>query len=190
MSRIGKAPIKLSSDVQVKIAENTITVKGKLGELSYSLMPGISLELEDNVLSVKRSDDSKNQRAVHGLSRALIQNMVIGVSEGYKKTLHIIGTGYSSEVIGPWLKLSLGYSHDILLRIPEGLKVEANPVPRSKGGRSDFTSIINIEGINKQMVGQFAAEVRGCRPPENYKGKGVRYNDEHVTIKAGKAGSK
>ena len=190
MSRIGKAPIKLSSDVNIKIDDNTITVKGKLCELSYTLMPGISLELNENALNVKRADDTKNQRAVHGLSRALIQNMVIGVSEGYKKTLHVIGTDYSAEVLGPWLKLSLGYSHDILMRIPEGLKVEANAVPRSKGGRSDFTAIINIEGISKQMVGQFAAEVRGCRPPENYKGKGVRYFDEHVTIKAGKAGSK
>ncbi|MCB5258891.1 MAG: 50S ribosomal protein L6 [Candidatus Cloacimonetes bacterium] len=190
MSRIGKAPIKISSDVNVKIENNIVTIKGKLGELSYPLMPGISLELNENALSVIRSDDSKNQRAVHGLSRALIQNMVIGVSEGYKKTLHVIGTGYSAEVIGPWLKLSLGYSHDILLRIPQELKIEANAVPRSKGGRSDFTAIITIEGISKQLVGQFAAEVRGCRPPENYKGKGVRYYDERVTIKAGKAGSK
>jgi large subunit ribosomal protein L6 len=189
MSRIGKAPIKLSSDLNVKIDDNTITVKGKLGELSYSIMPGMSLELEEGLLTVKRADDSKNQRAVHGLTRALIQNMVTGVSEGYKKTLHIYGTGYSSEVVGPWLRLSLGFSHDILLRVPQGLKVEANPVPRSRGTRSDFTSIITIEGINKQMVGQFAAEVRGCRPPENYKGKGIRYSDEHVTIKAGKAGS-
>ena len=190
MSRIGKAPIKLSSDLTVNIEENVISVKGKLGQLSYTLLPGITLEREDNLLHVKRSDDSKTQRAVHGLTRALIQNMVTGVSEGFKKTLHIYGTGYSSEVIGPWLKLALGYSHDILLRVPDGLKVDANPVPRSKGTRNDFTSIININGIDKQMVGQFAAEVRGCRPPENYKGKGVRYHDEYVTIKAGKAGSK
>jgi large subunit ribosomal protein L6 len=189
MSRIGKAPIKLSSDLNVKIDNSTITVKGKLGELSYTMLPGMTVEVEDGVLTVKRADDSKNQRAVHGLTRALIQNMVTGVSEGFKKTLHIFGTGYSSEVVGPWLRLSLGYSHDILLRIPEGLKVEANAVPRSRGARSDFTSIITVEGINKQMVGQFAAEVRGCRPPENYKGKGVRYHDEHVTIKAGKAGA-
>ena len=190
MSRIGKAPIKLSSDLSVNLDGTHITVKGKLGELGYDLMPGMTLEMDDTTLTVKRADDSKEQRAVHGLTRALIQNMVTGVSEGYKKTLHIFGTGYSSEVVGPWLKLSLGYSHDILLHIPSGLKVDANPVPRSKGTRSDFTSIINIQGIDKQLVGQFAAEVRGCRPPENYKGKGVRYSDEHVTIKAGKAGSK
>lgn len=190
MSRIGKAPIKLSSDLSIKLDGTRISVTGKLGELNYELMPGMSIEMDDSTLIVKRGDDSKNQRAVHGLTRALIQNMVTGVSEGYKKTLHIFGTGYSSEVVGPWLKLALGFSHDILLHIPSGLKVDANPVPRSKGTRSDFTSIINIEGIDKQLVGQFAAEVRGCRPPENYKGKGVRYIDEHVTIKAGKAGSK
>lgn len=189
MSRIGKAPIKISSDLNVKIADGTVTVKGKLGELSYTLMPGMSIQMEDGLLNVLRSDDSKNQRAVHGLTRALIQNMVTGVSEGYLKTLHLFGTGYSSEAIGPWLRLTLGYSHDIILRVPEGLKVEAKPVPRSKGGRSDFASIITIEGINKQMVGQFAAEVRFCRPPENYKGKGIRYHDEYVAIKAGKAGA-
>lgn len=190
MSRIGKAPIKLSSGTDVKINENVISVKGKLGELSYTLMPGITIEMEEGTVHVKRSDDSKGQRALHGLTRALLQNMVSGVSEGFQKTLHIFGTGYSSEVLGPWLKLALGYSHDILLQIPAGLQVTAEAVPRSKGTRSDFTSIITIKGIDKQLVGQFAAEVRGCRPPENYKGKGVRYHDEHVTIKAGKAGSK
>ncbi|MCB5253987.1 MAG: 50S ribosomal protein L6 [Candidatus Cloacimonadaceae bacterium] len=189
MSRIGKAPIKISSDLNVTIADQIITVKGKLGELSYTLMPGMSLQMEDGVLNVLRADDSKDQRAVHGLTRALIQNMVTGVTEGYKKTLHIFGTGYSSEKIGPWLRLTLGYSHDIMLRIPEGLKVESEAVPRSKGGRSDFTSIITVEGIDKQMVGQFAAEIRFCRPPENYKGKGIRYHDEYVAIKAGKAGA-
>lgn len=190
MSRIGKAPIKLSSDTVVKVTDGVVNVKGKLGELNYSLLPGITVQIEDNVLHVQRADDTKSQRALHGLSRALIQNMVTGVTEGFQKTLHIFGTGYSSEVLGPWLKLALGYSHDILLQIPAGLNVDAAPVPRSKGTRSDFQSIINIKGIDRQLVGQFAAEVRGCRPPENYKGKGVRYNDEHVTIKAGKAGSK
>lgn len=189
MSRIGKSPIKISSDHVIKIADDSITVKGKLGELSYTLMPGMSLQMEDGMLHVLRADETKNMRAAHGLTRALIQNMVTGVSEGYKKTLHIFGTGYSSERIGPWLRLTLGFSHDILLRVPEGLTVEANAVPRSRGGRSDFTSIITIEGINKQMVGQFAAEVRFCRPPENYKGKGIRYHDEYVAIKAGKAGA-
>jgi len=190
MSRIGKAPIKFDSSVNISNKDGLVSVKGKLGELSYQLMPGISIEIEDGVLKVQRADESKTQRALHGLSRALLQNMVTGVSEGFQKILHIFGTGYSSEVIGPWLKLTLGYSHDILLQIPQGLNVTAEAVPRSKGTRSDFQSIITIKGIDRQLVGQFAAEVRGCRPPENYKGKGVRYNDEHVTIKAGKAGSK
>ena len=190
MSRIGKAPIKLDTNTTVETREQVVTVKGKLGELQYSLMPGMSLDIADGIVNVKRSDDTKNQRAIHGLTRALIQNMVIGVSEGYLKTLNVIGTGYSAERIGPWLKLSLGYSHDIVLQIPAGLTVEAEAVPRSKGTRSDLQSIIRIKGIDKQLVGHFAAEVRSCRPPENYKGKGVRYVDEYVTIKAGKSGTK
>ena len=190
MSRIGKAPVKFDANTKIEIKDELVRVKGKLGELSYSLMPGMSLELEDGVLHVKRSDDSKSQRAVHGLTRALLQNMVTGVTEGYLKTLNVIGTGYSAERIGPWLKLALGYSHDIVLQIPEGLEVEAEAVPRSKGTRSDLQAIIRIKGIDKQLVGHFAAEVRSCRPPENYKGKGVRYQDEQVTIKAGKAGTK
>ncbi|MCB5224761.1 MAG: 50S ribosomal protein L6 [Candidatus Cloacimonadaceae bacterium] len=189
MSRIGRAPIKIDPSVNVEIQENLVRVKGKLGELQYEMLPGISLELEDGIINVKRADDSKSQRAVHGLTRALIQNMVIGVTEGYLKTLHLIGTGYSAERVGPWLRLSLGYAHDILLEIPEGLEVEAEAVPRSKTVRSDLQSIIRVKGIDKQLVGHFAAEIRTCRPPENYKGKGIRYDNEHVTIKAGKAGA-
>lgn len=190
MSRIGKAPVKFDANTKVEVKDNVIHVKGKLGELHYQLMPGMSVELEDGVINVKRSDDSKTQRAVHGLTRALIQNMIIGVADGYLKTLNVIGTGYSAERVGPWLRLSLGYSHDIMLEVPEGLTVEAEAVPRSKTVRSDLQSIIRIKGIDKQLVGHFAAEVRSCRPPENYKGKGVRYVDEKVTIKAGKAGTK
>lgn len=190
MSRIGKAPIKLNPETKVQVTDNVVKVIGKLGELKWTLLPGITIEIEDNILRVNRADDSKGQRAFHGLTRALIQNMVTGVTEGYQKILHIYGTGYSSEVVGPWLRLSLGYSHDILLQIPKELQVSAEAVPRSKGTRSDFQSIISIKGIDKQLVGQFAAEIRNCRPPENYKGKGIRYIDEHVIIKAGKAGTK
>ncbi|MBW6513804.1 MAG: 50S ribosomal protein L6 [Candidatus Syntrophosphaera sp.] len=190
MSRIGKAPIKFDANTKVDVKDNVVHVKGNLGELQYQLLPGISLEMEDGVLHVKRSDDSKSQRAVHGLTRALLQNMVTGVTDGFQKTLNVIGTGYSAERVGPWLRLSLGYSHDIVLEVPSGLTVEAEAVPRSKGTRSDLQSIIRIKGIDRQLVGHFAAEVRSCRPPENYKGKGVRYVDEKVTIKAGKAGTK
>lgn len=190
MSRIGKSPVRLG-EAQVQVsAEGLVAVKGKLGELSYQLQPGITVNIEENVLHVLRQDDSKSQRALHGLSRALIQNMVTGVNEGYLITLNVIGTGYSSERVGPWLRLSLGYSHDIMMEIPEGLTVEAEAVPRSKTTRSDLTSIIRVRGIDKQLVGHFAAEIRRCRPPENYKGKGIRYQDEYVPIKAGKAGSK
>lgn len=190
MSRIGKSPIKFDANTKVDVKDNVVHVKGKLGEMQFELMPGMSIDMEDGVLQVKRSDDSKSQRAVHGLTRALLQNMVTGVNEGFQKTLNVIGTGYSAERVGPWLKLSLGFSHDIVMEVPEGLTVEAEAVPRAKGTRSDLQSIIRIKGIDKQLVGHFAAEVRSCRPPENYKGKGVRYEDEHVTIKAGKAGTK
>jgi len=190
MSRIGRAPIKCPAGVEVKIDNGTVSIKGKLGELSYTMQPGMTVTMEENVIHVQRCDDTRTMRAYHGLTRALLQNMVTGVSDGYLITLNVIGTGYSSEVRGPWLRMVLGYSHDILLQIPKGITVEAEPVPRSKGTRSDLQSIIRIKGIDKQLVGQFAAEVRNCRPPENYKGKGVRYSDEYVPIKAGKAGSK
>jgi large subunit ribosomal protein L6 len=190
MSRVGKLPIKLPTGVSVEIKDNRISVKGKLGDLNYEMLPGITVETVDGTLQVKRADETKSLRAIHGLSRALIQNMVTGVSDGYEKTLHVIGTGYSAEKVGPWLKLVLGYSHDVMLLIPKGITVEAEAVPRSKGTKADLQSIIRIKGIDKHLVGQFSAEARSVRPPENYKGKGVRYHDERVVIKAGKAGSK
>ena len=190
MSRIGRAPIKFDQDTHIEVKDNIVSVKGKLGELQYKLMPGITVEISDGVLQVKRSNDSKDQKALHGLTRALLQNMVKGVSEGYQKNLQVIGTGYSAERIGPWLKLSLGYSHDIIMEVPEGLTVETEAVPRSKTSRTDLQSIIRVKGIDKQLVGEFAAEIRACRPPENYKGKGIRYENESVIIKAGKAGMK
>jgi len=190
MSRVGKLPIKLPSEVSVDIKDSLVTVKGNLGVLDYSLLPGITVAQVENTLQVSRADETKQMRAIHGLSRALIQNMVTGVSVGYEKVLHVIGTGYSAERIGPWLKLALGFSHDVMLHIPKGLTVEVEIVPRSKDRKADLQSIIRIKGIDKHMVGQFSAETRAVRPPENYKGKGVRYNDETVVIKAGKAGSK
>jgi large subunit ribosomal protein L6 len=188
MSRIGRAPIKLN-DVKIEVSKGLVTASGKLGKLEYQLLDGISLDIEDDMLHVKRRDDSKSQRAFHGLTRALLQNMVTGVTEGYTITLHVIGTGYNAELMGPWLKLNLGYSHDIVMEIPEGLTVEAEAAPRSKTTRNDLTSIIRVKGMDKQLVGHFAAEIRKCRPPENYKGKGIRYHDEYVVIKAGKAGT-
>jgi large subunit ribosomal protein L6 len=190
MSRVGRLPIKLPSEVSIEVKDNHITVKGKLGVLDYELLPGITAETIDGTLQIKRAEETKDMRAKHGLSRALIQNMVSGVTEGFEKVLHVIGTGYSAERIGPWLKLALGYSHDTMLLIPQGLTVETEAVPRSKGMKADLQSIIRVKGIDKHLVGQFSAETRAVRPPENYKGKGVRYFDERVVIKAGKAGTK
>lgn len=190
MSRVGNLPIKLPSGVSVEVKDSRVTIKGTLGVLNYDLLPGIIIKTEDNTIKVIRADETKQMKARHGLSRALIQNMVTGVSEGFEKVLHVIGTGYSAEQVGPWLKLSLGFSHDTMLFIPQGLTVETAAVPRSKGTKADLQSIIRIKGIDKHLVGQFSAETRAVRPPENYKGKGVRYHDEKVVIKAGKAGAK
>lgn len=190
MSRVGNLPIKLPSGVTVEVKNSHLTVKGKLGSLEYELLPGITVETEDGLVKVKKAEETKDMRARHGLSRALIQNMITGVSEGFEKILHVIGTGYSAEKVGPWLKLTLGYSHDTMLFVPQGLTVETEAVPRSKGTKADLQSIIRIKGIDKHLVGQFSAEARDVRPPENYKGKGVRYHDEKVVIKAGKAGAK
>jgi large subunit ribosomal protein L6 len=190
MSRVGNLPIKLPAGVSVDIKNNKVTVKGNLGTLDHEILPGITVETEDNLIKVKRADDTKQVRAFHGLTRALIQNMVTGVSTGFEKILHVIGTGYSAEIVGPWLRLSVGYSHDIMLLVPKGLTVEAEAVPRSKGTKADLQNIIRIKGIDRHLVGQFSAETRSVRPPENYKGKGIRYHDERVVIKAGKAGAK
>lgn len=193
MSRIGKNPITIPEGVSIKVDEKEgrklLTVSGKLGTLNYSLCNGIRIVTEDNLLKVNRSDDSKEQRSLHGLTRALIYNMVTGVSSGFEKELHIVGTGYNAEIKGHWLKMVLGYSHDILIQIPSHLTVEAVPVPRSKGRKTDLQTIVKVRGISKEAVGNFAAEIRKCRPPENYKGKGIRYSDENVTIKAGKTGA-
>lgn len=189
MSRIGKTPIKLPEGVQVSLSGVTVTIKGKKGELSYDLQKGISIEQKDKLLLVHRSDDSREQKSLHGLTRALLNNMVNGVTEGYKKVLQIIGTGYSAERIGPWLKLVLGYSHDILMEVPENLQVAAKVIPRREQGRLGVQAEITVEGIHKEDVGKFAAEIRSCRPPENYKGKGVRYEGEWVRIKPGKSGA-
>jgi len=194
VSRIGKNPIVIPNGVSIDLINEDnkvrVKVKGSLGELSYLLIDGITVNIEDNILKVTRADDTKEQKAYHGLSRALIQNMVVGVSNGYEKILEIIGTGYTAERVGPWLKLLLGYSHEILLMVPGDLQVETEIVPRAKSGKLNVQSIIKVKGISKEDVGKFSAEVRRCRPPENYKGKGIRYQNEVVKIKAGKSGAK
>jgi large subunit ribosomal protein L6 len=177
MSRVGKAPITLPSGVSVAIDGNNVTVKGPKGQLDREFHERVSISQEDGVLTVGRVDDERLSRAMHGLSRALLANMVIGVSDGYMKELSIVGVGYRAALKGSTLDMQLGFSHPVSVDAPAGITFEV-PEP---------TRII-ITGINKEAVGQIAAEIRSIRPPEPYKGKGIRYKDEHVRRKAGKAG--
>ena len=177
MSRIGKQPINLPEKVELSLDGSTVKVKGPLGELSYTAPEGIVLELNGRQLVVSISKQDRKLRALHGLVRTLINNMVVGVSQGFTKELELIGVGYRSQVQGKVLNLSLGYSHAIEVPIPDGIdiKVEAN-------------TKIAIKGACKQTIGDLAAFIRAQRPPEPYKGKGVRYKNEVIIKKAGKAG--
>ncbi|SHH15848.1 large subunit ribosomal protein L6 [Anaerosphaera aminiphila DSM 21120] len=177
MSRIGRKPIEIPNGVEVKLQDNTVTVKGPKGQLVQSFDRDMIIELDNNVLTVNRPSDNKEHKAMHGLVRTLIDNMIIGVTEGYAKELEIIGTGYRAAKSGNKLALTLGFSHPLELEDPEGIQVEV-PAP---------TKII-ISGIDKQKVGAYAAHIRGYREPEPYKGKGIKYVDEHVRRKVGKTG--
>jgi len=181
MSRIGKQPVAVPSGVKVAVAGQQVSVEGPLGKLSHDLRPEVSAAYDEATkqLVVKRRDDSRQARAMHGLSRALIANMVEGVSKGYEKKLEIVGVGYLAAVQKTTLQLRVGYANEVQLPIPTGLNVTC----------PDQTHIV-IKGSDKQMVGQFAAEVRAVRKPEPYKGKGVRYDGEVVRRKAGKAMTK
>ncbi len=180
MSRIGRAPITVPAGVEVKIADgNLITVKGPKGTLERQLDPNMSLELEGNVLHVKRPNDEKQNRAMHGLTRTLVNDMVVGVTEGFSKTLEIQGVGYRAAKEGKNLVMNLGYSHQVIIPETEDIQID---VP-------DANHVV-IKGIDKQKVGQFAADTRKKRPPEPYKGKGIRYQGEVVRIKEGKTGAK
>jgi large subunit ribosomal protein L6 len=178
MSRIGRKPIPVPDKVQVEIKGSWVKVKGPKGELSRSFDPDMKVVLEDGVLSVERPTDQHTHRALHGLTRSLLSNMVVGVSEGFAKTLEVVGTGYRIETQGEKLVLYLGYSHPIEFEPPEGISFE---VPR--GGRT-----VTVLGADKELVGEIAARIRRQRAPEPYKGKGVRYQGEQVRRKAGKSG--
>lgn len=180
MSRIGKNPIALPQGVKVSVDGQTIQVEGPKGKLSRTVRPEISIVVDDKEISFRRKDDSKQSRAFHGLERSLARNMIVGVSEGYEKQLALIGVGYRAEAQGNSLNLSLGYSHPIDFKLPEGVKASL-----LKEGRETF---IKLESIDKQLLGQTAATIRSLRTPEPYKGKGVRYRGEEVRLKAGKAG--
>ena len=178
MSRIGKLPITVPAGVEVKISDtNEITVKGKNGTLSRQLHPDMIVKLNDGVITVERPSEDKMHKSLHGLTRTLVNNMVIGVTEGYSKTLEVNGVGYRVQKQGSKCVMNLGYSHQVIVEDTEDIKIEV-PDPNK----------IIISGIDKQKVGQFAAEVREKRPPEPYKGKGIKYADEVIRRKEGKAG--
>lgn len=177
MSRIGKSPITIPNGVEFKQDGNLVTVKGPLGELSQEIDPAITIENEDGTLTFKRPSNNKRHREIHGLYRTLVNNMVDGVTKGFEKKLVIEGVGYRAAKEGKNLNLQLGYSHPVSMTDPEGITVE---VPTQ-------TEII-VKGINKQLVGNYAAKIRAWRVPEPYKGKGIRYHDERVRRKEGKSG--
>ena len=177
MSRIGNSPIPVPSGIDIKVDGSTVTIKGSKGTLTQTFSEKLKVAVDDGVMTVSRTDEDSETRALHGLTRSLLMNMVIGVSEGYKKELQTVGVGYRASLKGKTLELLVGFSHPVTMDTPEGIEIE---VP-------DPTKII-VSGIDKQKVGQMAANIRSVRPPEPYKGKGIRYVDEYVRRKAGKAG--
>lgn len=176
MSRIGKKPVQIPAGVTVTVSGTTVTAKGPKGELTRTFLPLVAIEQVENEIIVTTTEESRDANAQHGLVRTLINNMVLGVSEGFEKKLQLVGVGYRAALKGKNLELSLGYSHPVVIEAQENITFE---VP-------DNTHI-NVKGISKEQVGQVAAEIRAKRPPEPYKGKGIRYIDEHVRRKLGKA---
>ena len=178
MSRIGKMPITVPAGVTVNVDENNlVTVKGPKGTLSQQVNPDITLKQEGNVLTLERPTDSKPHKAMHGLYRALVHNMVVGVTDGFSKTLEMVGTGYRASVDGKTLTINIGFSHPVVLEAPEGITYET----------PNQTTIV-VKGSNKQQVGNLAADIRAIRKPEPYLGKGIKYQNEHIRRKEGKTG--
>jgi len=181
MSRIGKLPITIPDGVTITLNGNEVTVKGKGGELKFTLHPNITVEIIDNEVIVNRPNDSKENRSLHGTMRAIINNMILGVSNGFEKRLEVRGVGYRFNISGKKLNLSLGFSHPIEFSIPEGVDISTD---------EENKSIMIIKGVDKQLVGETAARIREFRKPEPYKGKGVRYLNEYVMMKQGKKAAK
>lgn len=177
MSRIGEAPISIPNNVTVNIDGQDIVVKGPQGELSMTYLPQVKVEVTDNQIKVARKRDDQNSRALHGLTRALVANMVIGVDKGWQKKLELVGVGFRAQSTGDKLTLNVGFSHQVEIIAPEGIKLV-----------TEENTKITVSGIDKILVGQIAAKIRNVRPPEPYKGKGIRYSGEYVRRKAGKAG--
>ena len=183
MSRIGKSPISIPEGVEVNVKDGVITVKGAKGELTQSIDEAITVAIEEGEINVSRASDAKDHRAKHGLYRSLINNMVVGVSQGYKIEQELIGVGYRAKTQGQQLELALGYSHPIILQLPAEVKVTAE----TQKGQAPK---IILESHDKQLIGMIASKIRSFRKPEPYKGKGVRFVGEHIRRKAGKAGAK
>ncbi|WP_336712312.1 50S ribosomal protein L6 [Arthrobacter sp. USHLN218] len=177
MSRIGRLPITVPSGVEVKVDGNVVFVKGSKGELTHTVASPIQVSLEDSTLTVTRPNDERESRSLHGLTRTLISNMIIGVTEGYKKSLEIVGTGYRVQAKGSDLEFALGYSHPVPVKAPEGITFAVEGPTK-----------LSVSGINKQQVGEVAANIRKLRKPDPYKGKGIRYAGEQIRRKVGKAG--
>lgn len=186
MSRIGRMTIAVPSGVKVNIEGNSVVVEGPKGSLKTKLPEGIQAELSESVLVAKRENDSKRLRSLHGLTRALLANSVTGVSKGFEKKLDVVGIGYRAERRGSYLNLSLGHSHPLELPVPEGVEIS---VEREQRPISNYVATIKISGADRQVVGQVAADIRSLRPPDAYKGKGLRYSDEVVRTKVGKKGA-
>lgn len=182
MSRIGKSPIELPEKVTVSLTGNKVTVKGPLGELSQEIHPDIRVKEENNQLILERPTEEKEHKSLHGLYRSLINNMVIGVSKGFKIEQELVGVGYRAEAKGQLLEMSLGYSHDFIFELPQEIKVETKTERRSN-------PIITLTSIDKQLLGQVAAKIRSLRKPEPYKGKGIKFVGEQLRKKAGKSAS-
>jgi large subunit ribosomal protein L6 len=181
MSRIGKLPVILPSGVTISVDDtNLVSVKGPLGTLSQKVDSDIRVEVENNEIILSRPNDEKRLKSLHGLYRALIDNMVVGVSKGYRKDLELVGVGYRAEAKGQQLEMSLGYSHDIVMELPQEVRVETKTEKRSN-------PVITLSSIDKQLIGHIAAKIRSLRPPEPYKGKGIKFVGEQLRRKAGKS---
>jgi len=179
MSRIGKVPIQVPAGTKIEVKDGLFLAEGPKGKVAQPVFPGFPVEVKDNVVTISRSGDSGPERSKHGLLRALLANAVHGASAGFTKELDIVGVGYRAEVKGPQVQFALGYSHPVLFDIPEGIKIEI-----------DRTGKITVSGADRQKVGQVAAEIRGLRRPDPYKGKGIKYTKEVLRRKVGKAGGK
>ena len=178
MSRVGRLPVDVPSGVEIKIDGSHVKIKGPKGEMEFTFSPEMEIVFQENVININRPSDAREMRSLHGTTRALIQNMVTGVTEGYQKELQLVGVGYRANMEGKNLVLNVGYSHPVEVVPPPGISFEVG----------DRAQQVFISGIDKQSVGQVAADIRKVRPPEPYKGKGIRYKDEYIRRKAGKAG--